>query len=162
MVSLPLANTGIDNAQEFLGLTNGACSYIYRWGGSSWQIYSAAGGTNFPVRVGEGYMLYCLNATSTMNFIGNQLPEQAPSIRLSTGPNYMGLPVQAGSMTAESLLQQIDTATGNTTCPYLYKMENGQYVVHSIGLSLNNFQLRNGEGYIAQCTNGGEVAISTS
>ena len=158
LINLPISPTESYQAQSLLDEINsqgGACSEIDRWDGSGWVGHiDGLSFNNFDINQGEGYFIKC--STSSDWTVSGYPIESAISLNLISGWNLIGVPYpsvvpypQSGYL-AQSLLDDINSQSG--ACSEVDRWDGSGWVGHIDGLSFNNFEINNDEGYFVKCS----------
>lgn len=131
----------------------GSVTEIHRWNAvaGSWDIYlvDINYGTNFPIKLGEGYLLKSV-APSIWNYVGEELPTGNKEIYLVDGWNFIALPINfAGSYTAKTIAAEINNQGGNITEVRRWNPQSGTWEIWLVNTEYGtNFNIVPGEGYL--------------
>lgn len=158
-LSLALDPSSPLTAAQFLAecnLQGGSSRAFARFRRGRWNLYSSAIPVgDFPLMVGEGYLLFA-ESPSTFDLVGTER-SQRPAVQLNPGWTAIGWPMVEGSapQTAQSLAQQINSQAGQEVVRYVASFERGRWRVYMAGMVLNaNVPIQDGQLYFVYTTTG--------
>ncbi len=130
----------------------GALQVIYRWDtqSSKWEYYTAWGaGRNFPIVVGEGYIIRNYYNASASSISGTGPGSSRYPVFVAEGWSLISLPQNHQVSTAEDVLQTMKQLNEiDAVILAKYDAQRGRYVLHYIGSTeLNNFSVAPGDGF---------------
>ena len=152
LLTLPVDNGSSFYARAALDeiITQGGnATEVDRWLNGGWDAYVRPLPFNdYVLELGKGYFVRTTSA-STWTRTGRALPNPLP-IALNVGWNLVGFPKLPRAMTAQDILNGIESQGG--ACSEMDRWLYGGWETFVKGLPFNNFSINNAEGYFIRCT----------
>ncbi len=152
LLTLPMDNGSSFYASAALNeiiSQGGNATEVDRWLNGGWNVYyRSLPFTDYVLELGKGYFVRTTSAstwTLTGRVISNPLP-----ITLSFGYNLVGFPKLPRAMTAQDILNGIESQGG--ACSEMHRWLYGGWSTFYKTLPFTNFSINNTEGYFIRCT----------
>ncbi|MGC8762219.1 MAG: hypothetical protein ACP5VN_01075 [Acidobacteriota bacterium] len=121
-VSIPYNNsyTNADSLRSDINASIGGTCTVYNYNGSIWQRWAGGGlgQVNFTIEPGKGYRVLPA-ASGTWVVVGSHDPNLAISFQAGV-TNFVSVPYHTTATNADTLRNEINTATGTTVTLYFY------------------------------------------
>jgi hypothetical protein len=159
LISIPLMPDKAYTAEalgQAINAQGGRCVTVISYKNEEGRFYSHPVGTaveNFPVEVGNGYFVRCMQP-SKVKIEGFPFTRSKAEIELLEGYNLIGLPLSPSApYQAEGAGSEINSQSAQSNAKQIidYDSALGSFVTHPVGTAVNNFELKLGKGYFIRC-----------